>query len=70
MTFDLVYRQDFDRCLNKKQWKQVEHFRRLMRRMTEQSLSEFDWNGYARNMLIYGHAEYIIEDGKMKLVKH
>ena len=62
---DLVFKQDMDRCLNRQQWKSLDRFRRISRKMVEQSLSEYDWQGHCRDLLLYGTACYKTENGKM-----
>jgi len=69
MKLNLTYKVDFDRSLNKQQWKAIDHFRRMARRKTERALEEFDWTGYAKDLILYGHASYRMENGKMVFIK-
>ena len=63
--FDLVIKADLDRSLNKEQWKQIDRFRRLSRRLAQQAFDNFDWQSYCKDLLLYGTAMHKIIDGKM-----
>lgn len=63
MSVEFYCRTDLDRSLTRSQWKTIDRFRRIQNRIVQNAWKQFDHNGFARDVLLYGSATMKVIDG-------